>query len=128
MKVNLNKIEIFPIQCSENMVAEIWQSFHVKVANFPGKYLGRPLHTHKLRVDVQPLINKIGSHLQGWKGKLLSLVGRETLVKTVLSVHLSTISLYSQLKMVNQKNWSILEKFLVERQGDRKMLMMVVAG
>jgi hypothetical protein len=51
---------------------------------------------------------------------VLSLVGRETLVKIVLSTHLSTISLFSQLKMVNQENRSILEKFLVERQGDRK--------
>ena len=51
---------------------------------------------------------------------ILSLVGRETLVKIVLSAHLSTMSLFSQLKMVNQENRSILEKFLVERQGDKK--------
>jgi hypothetical protein len=34
---------------------------------------------------VQPLIDKIGARLAGWKGKLLSKAGRETLVKTVLS-------------------------------------------
>jgi hypothetical protein len=51
---------------------------------------------------------------------VLSFVGRVTLVKIVLSAHLSTILLFPQLKTVNQENRSILEKFLVERQGDRK--------
>jgi hypothetical protein len=36
-------------------------------------------------VEVQPLIDKIGARLPGWKGRLLSSAGRETLVKTVLS-------------------------------------------
>jgi hypothetical protein len=48
--------------------------------------LGLPLHSrHLRRVDVQPLIDKIGGRLPRWKGKLLSLAGRETLVKCVLS-------------------------------------------
>jgi hypothetical protein len=78
LRVNLNKIEIFPIRCSENTVAKIQQSFPVKIAKF--LYLGLLLH-----IDVQPLIDRIGSRLQGWKGKLLSSAGRETLIKTVLS-------------------------------------------
>jgi hypothetical protein len=44
------------------------------------------LHTRKLRrIDIQPLIDKIGTRLPGWKGKFLSSAGRETLVKSVLS-------------------------------------------
>jgi hypothetical protein len=40
----------------------------------------------KLRkIDVQPLIDKIGARLPGWKGRFLSTARRETLVKTVLS-------------------------------------------
>jgi hypothetical protein len=40
----------------------------------------------KLRkIDVQPLLDKIGARLPGWKGRFLSSVGRETLVKMVLS-------------------------------------------
>ena len=47
--------------------------------------MGLPLHTRKLRrVEIQPLIDKIGSRLPGWQGKLLSTARRETL-KTVLS-------------------------------------------
>lgn len=56
------------------------------MCKFPGKYLGLPLHIQKLRrIEVQPPIDKIGSRLPGWKGRLLSTSGRETLVKTMLS-------------------------------------------
>jgi hypothetical protein len=65
------------------MVAKIW--YHVKISNFLGKYLGLPLHTHKLKtIEVQPLIDKVRSLLQGWKGKFLPSIGHETLVKIVL--------------------------------------------
>jgi hypothetical protein len=48
--------------------------------------LGLPLHIRKLRkVDLQPLIDKIGARLPGWQGKMLSTAGRETLVKIVLT-------------------------------------------
>ena len=61
-------------------------NFLEKVGKFLGKYLGLSLHIRKLRrVEVQPLIDKIGARLPGWKGRLLSTAGRETLVKTVLS-------------------------------------------
>ena len=62
------------------------QNFPGKICNFPGKYLGLPLHIRKLRkVEVQPLIDKIRARLLGQKGRFLSTAGRETLVKTVLS-------------------------------------------
>jgi hypothetical protein len=57
-----------------------------KISKFPEKYLGLPLHIRKLRrIDIQPLIDKIGVRLPGWKGRLLYTAGRETMVKTVLS-------------------------------------------
>jgi hypothetical protein len=94
LRVNLNKTEIFPIRSTENMVAKIQQSIPVKIAKFPGKYLGLLLHIRKLRrVDVQPLIDRNGSRLQGWKGMLLSSVS-----------NLFTTSLFSLLKMVYQEN------------------------
>jgi hypothetical protein len=69
-----------------NKVAQLLQNFPGNVCNFLGKYLGLPLHVRKLRkIDVPPLLDKIGARLPGWKAKFLSTAGRETLVKIVLS-------------------------------------------
>jgi hypothetical protein len=68
------------------MVNNIMRNFLGKLSMFPGRYLGLPLHTRKLRkLEVQPLVDKIGARLPDWIGKFLSSTGRETLVKTVLS-------------------------------------------
>jgi hypothetical protein len=68
------------------MVTEALIDFPGKIGKFPGKYLGLPLHTRQLRrVDVQQLLDKIGGRIPGWKGKLLSMADRETLVKCVLT-------------------------------------------
>jgi hypothetical protein len=86
LRINISKTEIFPIRLDNAVVTQFLQNFPGKICKFPGKYLGLPLHIRKLRrIEVQPLIDKIGSRLPGWKGRLLSTSGRETLVKTVLS-------------------------------------------
>jgi hypothetical protein len=86
LKVNLSKTEVIPIRCTEDFTSKALIDFPGKVMTFPGKYLGLPLHTRKLRrIDVQPLIDKIGTRLPGWKEKMLSSAGRETLVKNVLT-------------------------------------------
>jgi hypothetical protein len=86
LKVNMNKTEIFPIRLQVDLVPTLITNFPGKIGVFPGRYLGLPLHTRKLRkIEVQPLVEKIGARLPGWKGKILTTAGRETLVKTVLS-------------------------------------------
>lgn len=86
LKINMAKTEIFPIRMVDAQVTHLLQNFPGKVGKFPGKYLGLPLHIRKLRkIDVQPLIDKIGARLPGWKGRMMSTAGRETMVKTVLS-------------------------------------------
>lgn len=52
--------------------------FPGKICMFPGKYLSFPLYTRRLRrVDIQPLLDKIGGRLPGWKGESLSSAGRD---------------------------------------------------
>lgn len=86
LRVSMAKTEIYPIRLESTAVQSIIQNFPGKVCSFLGKYLGLPLHLRKLRkIDVQPLLDKIGAKLPTWKGRFLSLAGRETLVKTVLT-------------------------------------------
>ncbi|KAI4307524.1 hypothetical protein L6164_030701 [Bauhinia variegata] len=51
-----------------------------------GKYLGVPLqHGGISKVTYNYLVNKVGNRLAGWKAKSLSMVGRVTLVNSVIS-------------------------------------------
>jgi hypothetical protein len=82
---NMTKTEIFPVRCADVDLQEILNDFPAKLACFPGKYLGLPLHFRRLRkVDLQPLIDKIAGKLPGWIGKNLARPGRVILAKTVL--------------------------------------------
>jgi hypothetical protein len=86
LKINFEKIEIYPIRYPNNLWTNLMEVFPDKYSSFPGKYLGLPLHYRNVkRIEVQPLIDKIRKRLAGWKGRLLSKAGRETLVKSVLS-------------------------------------------
>jgi len=77
LKINISKMEIYPIRLDNATVPQLLQNFPRKFCKFPGKYLGLPLHIRKLRkIEVQPLLDKIGARLPGWKGKLLSASGR----------------------------------------------------
>jgi hypothetical protein len=70
---NLAKTEVFAVRCDDLDLHDILTDFPAKIATFPGKYLGLPLHHRRLRkVDLQPLIDKIARKLPGWFGKNLA--------------------------------------------------------
>lgn len=69
---NLTKTKVLPIPCNDIDLEDIHSTFLVRVATFPGRYLGLPLHFRRLRkVVLQPLIDKIAGRLPGWKRKNL---------------------------------------------------------
>jgi len=89
LKINISKTEIYPIRLDTNTIMQLLQNFPGKVCNFPGKYLGLPLHVRKLRkIDVQPLLDKIGARLPGWKGEILIFSWERDVGKN--GAHLST--------------------------------------
>jgi hypothetical protein len=91
---NTSKSEVFPVQCNNIDLTYVLAAFPAKIASFPGKYLGLPLHYRRLRkVDLQPLIDKIAGKLPGWIGKNLARPGRVVLANSVLmatAVHHAT--------------------------------------
>jgi len=68
----------------------------------------------KLRkIDVQPLLDKIGARLPGWKGRFLSSVGRETLVKMALSSKpIYHMTVFPELKWLIKKIDRMRRSFL----------------
>jgi len=83
---NLDKSLATPLHCTETDMELVLTILSCKVQEFPCRYLGIPLSVYKLkRADEQPLIDKIAARIPGWKGRLLNVAGRSTLVKCTLS-------------------------------------------
>lgn len=98
---NMEKTEIYPISCNEINLDDCLSIFPGRVSNFPCKYLGLPLHTRKLRkVELQPLVDKVGSRIPGWQGRFFTSAGREVLVKNTLS----STPIY-HLTILQQNKW-----------------------
>jgi hypothetical protein len=54
------------VRCEDLDFESILAAFPTKIATFPGKYLGLPLHYRNLRrVHMQPLIDKTTTKLPG---------------------------------------------------------------
>ena len=83
---NTEKSAVYPIRCEGLDLQHIMEAFQCPVGSFPCKYLGLPLNIKAIRrVDIHPLIDKVGGKLAAWKGRLLSKAGRLRLVNSVLS-------------------------------------------
>lgn len=86
MRINMDKTEVYPINCENMDLENIMQSFPAQLKSFPCQYLGLPLHKRKLRkIDIMPLIEKVAGKLPNWKGKHIAKAGRVQLAKSVLT-------------------------------------------
>jgi hypothetical protein len=57
----------------------------LKLSSFSCSYLGLPQHYNLTKSATQPMVSKIGKHLSSWKRNLRTYLGRELLVKIVLT-------------------------------------------
>lgn len=112
IRINLDKTEMYGINIDN--LEDLAMTFQCKTTQFPIKYLELPLHDRKLKVaDWQFLVDKVESKLQHWKGQLLSLGERLTLINSVLSaVPLYALSLYRIPKSVVRKLDTIRCRFI----------------
>jgi hypothetical protein len=77
---------VLPIQC-DHLYLSFLASTNISISHFPCSYLGLPLHFKKpTRSMLQPVIEKIGKRLLGWKQIFFSYPSRKLLVNSVLSV------------------------------------------
>ena len=86
MITNTDKSAVYPVRCEGLDLQHIMEPFRCPIKSFPCTYLGLPLHVRQLkRVEIQPLIDKVGAKLTAWKGKFLNKAGRLRLLNSVLS-------------------------------------------
>ncbi|KAE8805413.1 hypothetical protein D1007_18495 [Hordeum vulgare] len=95
LRVNLNKCSLTCIHCDDSLAGSVAAFILCKLQPFPLQYLGIPLSIYRLqRHHIEPLIDKFSRKMKGWKPKLLVVVGRLTLTKSVLmalSVHFMAV-------------------------------------
>ena len=83
---NFHKSTVVPIRCQGIDLNAVLRNMPARRATFPLKYLGLPLSSSGLKKsEFQFLIDKISNKLNGWNGKNLSMAGRLTLVKSVIT-------------------------------------------
>jgi hypothetical protein len=83
---NCSKSQVAPIRCMGLDLDHILHAFPANHTNFPMKYLGLPLSITRLkRIHFQPLEDKVAAKLVPWLGKHVTMAGRATLVKSVLT-------------------------------------------
>jgi hypothetical protein len=96
---NLDKSVATPIHCTDAEIQLVQEALSCRIEGFPCRYLGVPLSIFRLRkIEEQGLIDAVAARIPRWKGSLLNVVGRTTLVQVILSampVHMAIASCLS---------------------------------
>lgn len=108
-KVSMEKTGIF---CSpninHNVKSQISQNAGFQLTGNLGKYLGTPLHHSRVnKTTYQFVIDKARKRMNTWKAKTLSLAGRATLIRSILS---SLPIYYMQTAIIPSKICEDLDK------------------
>ncbi|KAJ3691188.1 hypothetical protein LUZ61_020352 [Rhynchospora tenuis] len=86
LHINDSKCSFVSIAIPPAAVQTVQQALDCQPKELPITYLGLPLSFHPLRkIHFKPLIDAVQRKLDGWQAKFLSLGGRLTLVRSVLT-------------------------------------------
>lgn len=94
-RVSLEKSKIFfSNNVSEDLAKQISDESGIQATHDLGKYLGMPILHKRINKDTfRDVVERVTSRLAGWKGRSLSLAGRITLTKSVItSIPVHTMS------------------------------------
>jgi mannosylglycoprotein endo-beta-mannosidase len=103
--VNFSKSSLVVVNVDEIFTARISGVLRCRCDTLPINYLGLPLGSSPNRIFTwKPVLFKICRRLSSWKGRLLSMVRRAVLIKSVLIViPLYYMSMFCIPKTVAQK-------------------------
>ncbi|XP_042492875.1 uncharacterized protein LOC122072579 [Macadamia integrifolia] len=107
--INLEKRKIFLNAILADRKHGIKEILKFSSCDFPTRYLGVDIFKGHIKKErILPLVDKFKARLAGWKGRLLSLVGRVELVKIVISnlpLHKFSIYLWPGSSIAQMERW-----------------------
>ena len=124
LKINLHKSHLFGMGVNGEVIHCLGRVIGCKIGDFPFEYLGIKVGANMNRVaHWSPVLETIQNRLASWKAKTLSIGGRLTLIKSVLSsLPIYYLSLYKAPKNVIDKMESFMRNFLWAGSSDTKKL------
>ena len=119
LRVNLGKSEMVPIGNVPN-IQELAAMLECRISALPMNYLGLPLGArYKSKALWDPVLEKMGRKLAGWKKLYLLKGARLTLIKsTVSSLPVYFLSLFPIPASVNRRIERLQREFLWGGMGD----------
>jgi len=111
--VNYFKSSLIEINLDDDYISWMASSFSCRGDTFPVKYLRLPMGANPFRLSTwKPIISNIRSRLASWKGKMLSIAGRISLIKSVLnSLPLFYMPMFLVFKDIIGSISTIIRKF-----------------
>ncbi|GJT85273.1 RNA-directed DNA polymerase, eukaryota [Tanacetum coccineum] len=124
LKINVHKSNILGICVSDEETSAMANVIGCGASKLPLKYLGVPVGCNMARcANWDVIINKFSSKLSHWKARMISVVGRLSLIKSVLSsLPTYLLSLYKAPVSFCSKLDSMRNNFFIGgEKGDKKM-------
>lgn len=114
LKVNFHKSSLHGINIDSSWLQTAADYLMCKVGGLPFSYLGLPMGGNSSNISLwSPIISRIEKKLATWKGSLLSLAGRLTLIKaSISSLPMYFMSLFPVPKGVIDKINKLQRQFL----------------
>nr|GEZ76253.1 RNA-directed DNA polymerase, eukaryota [Tanacetum cinerariifolium] len=127
LKINVNKCSIFGVGKTDGEVSNLAFSLGCGVAKAPFKYLGVLVGGNMNRCSNWEVVtNKFWYSLSLWKTRLLSVGGRLSLIKSVLSsLHIYYMSIYTMPVSIQKKLESLRRNFFIAGDTDDRNMSWV---
>jgi hypothetical protein len=127
LHINFHKSSLIDINVREDTYVGMASSVFCRFDSLPCSYLGMPLGSNPKRLSTwKPIIENFRRKLSIWRGRMLSLVGRICLIKSVMSSLLVYyMSSFLLLKGVCIILTSIQRRFLWSRVAKQKKICRV---
>ena len=114
LNINFNKSCLLGVCLEQHNLKEWTDMISCKIGVFPSTYLGLPLRAKENSIKMwEPIVEKLGRRLVGWKSNLLSMGDRVTMIKSVLAcLPIYFMSLFQISHSIKDKLDKIQRRFL----------------